>query len=228
MLETFIKNKGVTKTIIHKNNKNYYNEMNWDADYDGEKANITLEIDENGSKGHIEMKMNNDDLAELLNIPSVNKTIDKRLYSDFLGRNTKHEDQFQDKIFQIYMKPKSIIHNKFNSVKDSYEKHKKRVHFGDNQVHGEHGELEGALETLLNENTPEKVYTHISSPTSQEELLFPLKLSHKHSNRNHKKPKTHVTYKVHRKSKTSPHSSNSKSLKRKNRGHRHSYSRRTF
>jgi len=51
MLDTFIKNKGTTKTIIHNNNKNYYNEVNWDADYDGEKANISLDIDENGKKG---------------------------------------------------------------------------------------------------------------------------------------------------------------------------------
>lgn len=230
MLETFIKNKGVSKTIIHKNNKNYYNEMNWDADYDGEKANIRLDIDENGSKGHIEMNMNNSDLVELLNIPSVNKTIDKRLYSDFLSRNSINEHQTQDKLIQIYMKPKSIIHSKFNSAKDSYEKHKKKVHFND-EDEVQH-ELKGALDTLLNksitESTPEKKYTHISSPTSEEELLFPLTLSHKHSNRHHKKPKTHNTYKVHRKSKTTSHSSNSKSLRRKNRGHRHTYSRKTF
>ena len=230
MLETFIKNKGVSKTIIHKNNKNYYNEMNWDADYDGEKANITLDIDENGSKGHIEMNMNNNDIVELLNIPSVNKIIDKRLYSDFLSRNSINEDQTQDKLIQIYMKPKSIIHSKFNSLKDSYEKNKKKVHFNDDELQNE---VKGALDTLLNETTSsEKKYTHISSPTSEEELLFPLTLSRKHSNthsiRHHKNPKTHNTYKLHRKSKTTSHSSNSKSLRRKNRGHRHNYSRKTF
>ena len=34
MLNTFIKNKGYTKTIIHDNNNNRVNELDWDADYD--------------------------------------------------------------------------------------------------------------------------------------------------------------------------------------------------
>jgi hypothetical protein len=130
-----------------------------------------------------------------------------------------------------------IINNKFNSVKDSYEKHKKKVHFNDNEIQDE---FKDTLETLLNKNTPENIYTHISSPAPDEELIFPLTLSHKnttkhskkhsskHSVRHHKKPITHITYKVNRKVKTNTHSSNSKTLKNKNKSHRHTISRRTF
>jgi hypothetical protein len=52
MLDTFIKNRGTTKTIIHNKNNhqqvNKVNELNWDADYDGKKANISLDFNNDG------------------------------------------------------------------------------------------------------------------------------------------------------------------------------------
>lgn len=233
MLSTFIKNKGMSKTIIHNNNKNYYNEMEWDADYDGEQANISLDIDDNGSKGHIEMKMNNDEIAEILNIPTVSKTLDKRLRSDFLTRTSKPIEE--DKIIQIHIKPKPILHNNYHAVKDTYEKHKKKVRFHSNDCddceRNYNDELVESIEEILNPSNSTQKYTHISSPTSQEQLLFPLTMINKSSHKNkthrhhHRKPKTHVTHKIYRKPKTSSLRS---SKKRSGRSHSHSYSRRTF
>ena len=139
MLNTFIKSKGISKTIIHNNNKNYSSEFDWDADYDGEKANISLNMDQNGKKEHMEIKMNSDELAEILNIPSDNLMLDKRLYNDFLSKHPKRE------------------YNIIELPKDSYEKHKKNVHFLDEY-----------------DNMNEKIYTHISSPEPQEEIILPL------------------------------------------------------
>jgi hypothetical protein len=222
MLSTFIKNKGISSTIIHNNNKNYYNEMEWDADYDGKKANISLDINDNGSKGHIEMKMNNDEIAEILNIPSVDKTLDKRLHSDFLTRTPKHIEE--DRIIQIYIKPKPILHNNYHVVKDSYEKHKKKVRFHNERNYND--ELVESMEEILNPLSSAQKYTHISSPTSQEQLLFPLNVANKRSRRHyHKNPKSHITYKIHRKHMSSPLKS---SKNRSGRKHSHSYSRRTF
>jgi hypothetical protein len=217
MLNTFIKTKGITKTLIHNNNKNYINELNWDADYDGEKANISLDIDENGTKGHINMKMNNDELAELLNIPSESTMLDERLYNDFF-RNSPNNEY---KIIEIEELPKSTIHNrnKFHLLKDSFEKHKKKVRFANEKL------------------TAKDIYTHISSPEPDEEILFPLVISdtktRKH--RGHKKPKSHVTYKVYRKNKNStnshrtrPYSHAHSSRKTLRRHKHHGYSRRTF
>jgi len=230
MLDTFIKNKGITKTIIHNNNKNYYNEVNWDADYDGEKANISLDIDENGKKGHVEMKMNNDELAELLNIPSENSMLDKRLYRDFLSKRSRRDNnmieiempkQYDDNII-----PKSILYRQ-PRAKDSliHEKNNKRVHF-QNEQHYE--------ETLPLENEMGKnIYTHVSSPAPQEEILIPLVINdtktRKH--RHHRRPKTHVTYKVYRKNKhslSSPSSSSSRKTLRRQHKHNNHRSRRTF
>jgi hypothetical protein len=76
MLQTFIKNKGITKTIIHNNNnnRNEINEIKWDADYNGDKANISIDMNENNGKivKHYDIELDNDNLAELLSIPSVN------------------------------------------------------------------------------------------------------------------------------------------------------------
>lgn len=162
MLDTFIKSKGMAKTIIHNNNKNYYDEVNWDADYDGQKANISLDINENGIKEHVKMEMDNDELTELLNIPSENKMLDKRLYNDFLSNRPK----MNYKLLEI--------------PKDSSKK-KKKVHF--------------------NNLMDDKIYTHISSPVPQEEILIPLTIynnkTHK-QHRHHRKPKAHSTYKIYR------------------------------
>ena len=212
MLDTFIKNKGITKTIIHNKNKNYYNEIHWDADYDGENANLSLNIDDNGNKEYMKMKMNNDELAELLNIPSQNNMLDKRLYNDFLSDRPTNE-------YKIIEIPKSIL------PKDSYNKNKKRVHFQNDM---------GDMSNMG--DMSKQLYTHISSPTSQEELIFPLILNEpktrKHRLGRHKKPPTHVTYKVHKKnrgSRSSSSSSSSPSSRKTLRKHKHrGYSRRTF
>jgi hypothetical protein len=78
----------MTKTIINKNNKKSQNEINWVGDYDGNLANIALTINDNGKKGNIQMQLNNDDLLNLLNVPSVQKPIDERLMDDFLNKQS--------------------------------------------------------------------------------------------------------------------------------------------
>jgi hypothetical protein len=82
MLNTFIKNRGTTKTIVHNNNRNYISEINWDADYDGNKANISVDSISNGRRSHIDEQLDNDDLASILNIPSVNMPLEKRILKD--------------------------------------------------------------------------------------------------------------------------------------------------
>ena len=89
MLDTYIKNRGSTKTIIHKNNHNSINEINWDADYDGQNVNLSLDLTENGKHGHYDVQLDNNDLARLLTIPSVNLPIHKRLERDFQYNNTR-------------------------------------------------------------------------------------------------------------------------------------------
>jgi len=234
MLDTFIKNKGITKTIIHNKNKNYYNEIHWDADYDGENANLSLDMDENGKKGHIEMKINNDELAELLNIPSENNMLDKRLYKDFLSKRSKrNHNMIEIELPKHYNDniPKSILYRE-PLAKDSltYEKNNKKVHFENEQL------LPLQIENLPENEMAENIYTHISSPQPQEEIIFPLFVNDRKTrkHRHHRRPKTHVTYKVYRKNKhysSTPSSSSSNSSRktlRRHHKHNNPRSRRTF
>lgn len=79
-----IKNKGITQTIV----RNKVNEFAWDAQYDGNVANIVINSNNNGDKENYQIQLDNIDLANLLSIPSVNSLIDKRLMNDY-RRNTR-------------------------------------------------------------------------------------------------------------------------------------------
>ena len=94
MLNTYIKNRGMTKTIVHDNNNNQINEIKWDADYDGDVANISINAESNGKSKHFDIKLDNNDLANLLNINSINMPIDKRLKTDFYKQNYDNEPYF--------------------------------------------------------------------------------------------------------------------------------------
>jgi hypothetical protein len=69
-------NRGITQTLI--NNK--VNEISWEAEYDGNIANISL----SDGRHHYDISLDNKDLEGLLNIPSINAPIHNRLEQDFL------------------------------------------------------------------------------------------------------------------------------------------------
>ena len=102
MLNTFIKNKGISQTIIRENNKNHFNEINWDADYDGNTANISFNENIDGKNQQFDVSLDNQDLINLLNIPSVNTPIDERLQFDFqnsLFRNDPRMYQLKEPFY---------------------------------------------------------------------------------------------------------------------------------
>jgi Fe2+ transport system protein B len=143
MQQTYIKNKGIAKTMIHTNDKNLVSELNWDADYDGDKANISIDVNENNGKRvkHYDIELDNDNLAELLNIPSINSPLEKRLLQDFKKSNKK---QFKPMIIEFndenepFLKPnydspieneQIIILNKIpKTLKLKLKKHKSNKH----------------------------------------------------------------------------------------------------
>ena len=85
-----IANKGSTKTKIYNNNEYKSNDIKWDAKYDGKKADINLDVNNNGEKKHLHFNLTNDELAQILNIPSVGEDLQKRLKNDF-----KYDDNKQ-------------------------------------------------------------------------------------------------------------------------------------
>ena len=147
MLDTYIKNRGTTKTIVHNNNENVINETNWDADYDGNTANISVDSTKNGKNQHFDFKLSKDDLANILTIHSVSQSIDKRLIQDF--KQPEIESVFLDLV------PNSNSSEDFNFILEPTRKNRKN---------------------RINRNIPiQDFLTHISSPKSNEEFIIPFK-----------------------------------------------------
>ena len=112
MLNTYIKNRGMTQTIIHNNNQNHFNEIDWDADYDGNNANISVTATTDGNKQHFDVKLDNEDLANLLSISSVNVPLHKRLKKDFKGIREDHD------LYKIELPPLTPIKPEYSLEED--------------------------------------------------------------------------------------------------------------
>jgi len=94
MLNTYIKNRGTTKTLIHDNNHNHVSLVNWDADFDGDIANISISTNTDGNKKQFDVQLDKQDLANILNVPSVEMPLDKRLKMDFQNETPYSEPYF--------------------------------------------------------------------------------------------------------------------------------------
>ena len=164
MLNTYIKNKGHTQTIIHRNKQTKFNDIKWDSDYDGNKANISINADMNGNMNHFNIKLDNKDLANMLNMPTVNIPIHKRLENDF-NMNRFIGDPNVYKIEIPHMK--QIEH--INPFQEVYH----------NNLHNHNYEQNNPLIELLESNKP---VNYLPSPLPNEEFIIPItidKKSHK-------------------------------------------------
>ena len=113
-----------TGNITMQNDSNV-DELKWNADYDGDVANIKLNITEHENiktdKG-FHFKLTNNDLANMLSIPSVNIPIHKRLENDFMCPH-KHGKRYSRKhirkhnrkhspnpyLFAVNMPPRELL-----------------------------------------------------------------------------------------------------------------------
>jgi hypothetical protein len=89
-----LNSKGKTRTIVRHNGRQDVNELNWDANYDGDAANVSFEIKDNGRSTHKKLHLTNENLASLLSVPSVEGSLDERLIKDFQLAE-KRKDGFQ-------------------------------------------------------------------------------------------------------------------------------------
>ena len=203
MLNTYIKNRGYTKTIIHNSNNrhkkgvNAVNELKWDADYDGDVANINLTSNTNGHKKHFDISLDNNDLENILNVPSVDMPIHERLQADFL----KPRVALQEPIIYKIELPQPHLEKSHESKYESQLNELNKLN---------------ELEQLLNASKPKN---YLSTPLSDEELFFPMSVNprtlNKGSRRGHKQKKTHKTYRVYKRHRSNSHSKSSKRSHRK-------------
>lgn len=138
MTDIAIQNYGFTKTIGNKIN----NEIKWMGDYNGDVANIDIGINNNGNKELIHMKLDNNDLIEMLGVQPVEMSLDDRLINDYLKRDgLKYNDLKPSIIYQkqtelqplmpitlegALIKKKSRKHRKHNKRQHKKTSHKRR------------------------------------------------------------------------------------------------------
>ena len=190
-----IKSKGFNETIIRDNNHNKRSKIDWNAHYDGEEGNILLNVNENNRKKHFDIQFNNDDLVQLLNIPSVNMPLEKRLHNDFLKKRNRSRKnrymRYEPVAIEILQAPSpEPLYNNFNNNYHSYNK-------------GRDNFMNNSLQKLL-QIEPDEIFnsnpnrlTHISSPKINEELILPLTIKPTSQRKKHTPRKyTKRVYKV--------------------------------
>ncbi len=74
-METYIQNKGQYQTSV---NGNIIDNTHWNMKYDGHELDLEAERNDEA----IYMKLNNDDILKLLEVPAYHKTITQRLNDD--------------------------------------------------------------------------------------------------------------------------------------------------
>lgn len=138
----YVTNQGNTQTKVYNNN-NLMNEkdLKWDAKYDGKIADLNVEMDNNGQKKKLYMKFNNDDLAEILNVPSVSEDLFKRIKNDYKSPYSKKKipiltleqpdiHEFHNKLMKKYSPSTKTYYKKYSRKytirKQNYLKKNKR------------------------------------------------------------------------------------------------------
>ena len=74
-MESYIQNKGQYQTSV---NGNIIDNTHWNMEYDGHELDLEAERNDEA----IYMKLNNDDILKLLEVPAYHKTITQRLNDD--------------------------------------------------------------------------------------------------------------------------------------------------
>lgn len=114
-MSSYVQNYGFTKTFIQDNNRNINNEIQWTGNYDGNIANINLDINNNGNKEFVSMQLTNKDLNELLGVQPINTPLEKRLINDFS----------MNKLYKPITLEGALIKRKTRRHRKKHHKHKK-------------------------------------------------------------------------------------------------------
>jgi hypothetical protein len=180
MLNNYITNQGITKTIIHDRNNdtnNTVNLVNWDMNYDGDTANIHIKNNTDGKCKSYDISMDNAGLEKMLNTQSVNMPIHKRLQNDF---------RLKDDVYQL----KPYYH------KTHRRRHKYKMHHIKPKM----------IKQMI---TPQMITRYIASPQENEEFIIPVNINSDTSDkytytpqRRHKRRRTHNTHKIYIKRKS--------------------------
>ena len=98
-------NVGMAKTSVIENGERSDSSIQWK--YDDNKKNLAFDLNNNGQTGHFDVKLNANDLKNLLSIPTVNEPIMKRLKR--LAANKPQPNDMPMMIEMDYNNPKPLL-----------------------------------------------------------------------------------------------------------------------
>jgi hypothetical protein len=181
MKSNFAISSGSAQSVTINNGKAKTNGVKWDANYNGDVANVDLNLNENGREQHYKVEMTNEELEKIANMfatRSDDEIIDKRLLEDFNENN---------------MGPQMIL--EINDINSYRQPRRPRLE-------------------IQNPVSSSNYLTHISSPTSFEDLIIPFEKPTNYRRR----PKTYRVIKVTKKNNSSRGRGIREKIKRTSRG----------
>jgi hypothetical protein len=98
-------NVGMAKTSVIENGERSDSSIQWK--YDDNKNNLAFDLNNNGRTGHFDVKLNANDLKNLLSIPTVNEPIMKRLKR--LAANKPQPNDMPMMIEMEYQNPNPLL-----------------------------------------------------------------------------------------------------------------------
>ena len=97
--EGFIQNRGYATTVLNKgygDNRKVTKTVKWDGTFDGEVANLDIDLETNGKKKAMHVDLTKEDLVDLFSMNPTDMPLDERLAKDFatsvVDYTNKHDD----------------------------------------------------------------------------------------------------------------------------------------
>lgn len=108
----FMYENGMNQSFVNINGKKKYKNLKWNTDYNGDVANIYLKSNDNGRKKIYNFMLDNNDLANMLNVNTNDMLIDERLKQDFKQTNLSESKPKKDLIIiEFENKPNIVTQN---------------------------------------------------------------------------------------------------------------------
>jgi len=192
-MTTYIKNKGIAQIYFQdSHHKKKANEIKWNAKYDGSLANIKVDVNNDGKRNKYRVQLNNEDLADILSIPTVNQSLEQRLQNDFL-RDYKECDEPDDfdipQLIQLReQEPDPSLFRltvpELSSKKQQYSSPFSKPCMHDNEL--------TSLPNLTSLSARESILSELDHPQEKIEIVSPIKMTRreKHARLKTPSPKT--------------------------------------
>lgn len=119
MDNTYIKTFGEGKIYVQHNGDQEMHAAKWDLDYDGDKMNIDVHMNNDGKKEHIHDTLDNEDIQDILQKNSTKGDLQQRLRHDFIVDQRVYKIvPLREKSFDV-LDVKKRIPSKIPSMKKS-------------------------------------------------------------------------------------------------------------